>query len=131
MIEDSIFTKIIKGEIPAHKIHEDKLTIVILPLHPIALGHVLVVPKLQVSQFYDLPDVDYNALMTTVKKVAKRMHEVFKPKRIGLKVEGLDVPHVHVHVIAFDNHEQYNENLDRNTVENEQELAEVAKKLAF
>jgi histidine triad (HIT) family protein len=131
MSEDSVFTKIIKGEIPSNKIYEDDLTIAIIPLHPIALGHVLVIPKKQVEQFFELPDEDYVALMATVKKVAKRMNEVLKPKRVGLKVVGVDVPHAHIHLIAFDDMSQYNQSEDVNGPVNHNFLEEFAKKLAF
>lgn len=128
---DSVFTKIIKGEIPCHKVYEDEKTIAFLPLHPIAKGHVLVVPKLEIDEFIDLPDEDYQALMQTVKKVGKRMREVLKSKRIGLQVVGLDVPHVHIHVIAFDTLGQFHEIPDQSAEPDHQKLAEMAKKLAF
>ena len=131
MKEDSVFTKIIKGELPANKVYEDELTIAIVPLHPIALGHILVIPKLQVEQFYELPEKDYAALMSSVQKVAKRLNEVFKPYRVGLKVEGLDVPHAHIHVIAFDNHEQYNQPIGSSDPVDLERLDEIANKVAF
>lgn len=128
---DSIFTKMIKGEIPSYKVYEDDLTIAIIPLHILALAHVLVIPKKQVDQFFDLPGPDYQALMLTVQKVAKRMNNIIKPKRIGLKVEGLDVPHAHIHVLAFDNLEQYHENEDINAPVDDNFREELSKKLAF
>jgi histidine triad (HIT) family protein len=131
MTEDSIFTKIIKGEVPSHKVYEDSSTIAFLPLHPLALGHVLVVPKNQVDNFYDLPPADYQALMLTVQKVAKRMKEVIGSKKIGLKIEGLDVPHTHVHVLAFDNADQFSEAEDFTEPVDHEKLAEIAGKLAF
>lgn len=129
--EDSIFTKIIRGEIPCRKIYEDDLTIAFLPLHPIALAHILVVPKRQVVQFYELPEDEYLALWATVRKVANKMKEVINPYRVGLKVEGLDVPHAHVHVIAFDNHQQYDESFVSDKPENDEKLNEMAVKLAI
>jgi|ERR1035438_3637295 histidine triad (HIT) family protein len=131
MTEDSVFTKIIKGELTAHKIYEDELTIAIMPLHPTALCHVLVIPKLQVEQFFELPVKEYQALMLSVQKVAKRIEEVIKPHRVGLKVEGLDVNHAHIHVLAFDNSEQFKETEDLNAEVDNQKLAEMAQKLAF
>ncbi|HEX8227334.1 MAG TPA: HIT domain-containing protein [Candidatus Saccharimonadales bacterium] len=130
-MQDSIFTKIIKGELPCHKVYEDDRTIAFLPLYPVARGHVLVVPKRQVEQFYDLPPADYDALMETVKKVALRMKEVLGTKRVGLKVEGLEVPHVHVHVLAFDTHEQYDEHPDQSGEPDHTALEAMAKKLTF
>jgi histidine triad (HIT) family protein len=128
-MQDSVFTKIIKGQIPCHKIYEDALTIVFLPLHPVALGHVLVVPKRQVDQFFDLPDEDYQALMTTVKKVASHLKSVLKTKRVGVKIEGLDVPHAHVHILAFDTAQQYNQQPDESQPPNQAKLAALATKL--
>jgi histidine triad (HIT) family protein len=130
-MSDSIFTKIVKGEIPAHKLYEDDKTIVIVPLHPIAKGHLLAIPKLQVDQFFDLPDDDYQALMETVKKVAVHMKQVLQTKRVGLQVVGLDVPHVHVHVIAFDTLTEFREVADDSQPPNTAKMAELAQKLAF
>lgn len=130
-MEDSIFTKIIKGELPSHKVYEDEKTIVFTPLHMIGKGHVLVVPKNQVDQFFELPEEDYLALSKTVQKAAKKMDEVLKPKRIGIQVIGLDVAHVHYHVIAFDTLEEYLNLPDQSTEPDHQALAEMAKRLAF
>lgn len=69
---DSIFTKIIKGEIPCHKVYEDDKTLAFLDIHPVTPGHTLVIPKIQIDEFQDLPTEDYRALMDTVQKVAKR-----------------------------------------------------------
>src|SRR6266536_5250255 len=110
--EPSVFTKIIRGELPCYKVYEDERTLAFIPLHPTAKGHVLVVPKVQVDQFIDLQPDDYHAVMETVQKVGRRMNDVLRPKRIGLKVIGLDVPHVHIHVLAFDTGTQYHEIAD-------------------
>lgn len=130
-MSDSIFTKIIKGEVPCHKVYEDTRTIAFLPLHPIAKGHVLVVSKIQVDHFEDLPAADYRALWESVQKVAKRMQDVIQPKRVGVQVVGLDVPHAHVHVVAFDTIEQFREHEAMNEPIDNDALAEMAKKLAF
>jgi histidine triad (HIT) family protein len=128
---DSIFTKIIKDEIPSAKVYEDDKTIAIIPLNPVANGHVLVIPKLQVDQFIDLPDQDYQALWSTVKKVGARMMEVLQPQRIGVQVVGLDVPHTHIHVLAFDTLEQFRELPDLNNPATPEQMAEMAQKLSF
>lgn len=130
-VADSVFTKIIKGEIPSHKIYEDDKTFAFLDIHPKTNGHVLVVPKRQVDEFQDLPDDDYIALMQTVKKVARRLKEVYPDKRIGLKVFGLDVPHVHIHVFPFGSIEEYLNTPDMSAEPDNQKLAEIAQKLAF
>ena len=99
-MEESIFSKIIRGDIPCYKVYEDDKTFAFLDINPLSDGHVLVVPKKQVDKIYDLPDEDYNALFATVKKVAKRINDVLGV-RAGLVVEGLEVPHAHVHVVPM------------------------------
>lgn len=128
---DSVFTKIIRGEIPCHKVYEDDKTIAFLPLRPVAKGHVLVVPKAQVDQFYDLETDDYQAMMATVQKVAQRLQAVLRPKRVGLQVIGLDVPHAHVHVIAFDTLDEFRQHENDAPERSSEELAALAQKLAF
>lgn len=132
MSEPSIFTKIINGEIPCHKVYEDDKTFAFLDIHPIQPGHTLVVPKTQVDFVWDLDDGDYQALMATVKKVGGRLREVFPDKqRIGVMIEGLDVTeHAHVKVFPFDRGE-YRTIPDISLEPNHAVLAEVAKKLAF
>lgn len=100
--EDSIFTKIIKGEIPCYKIYEDELTLAFLDIHPATPGHTLVVPKKQVKFVWDLEDEDYQAVMATAKKVALRQREILQTPYVGEMVIGVDVPHAHVHVIPFE-----------------------------
>ncbi len=93
-MEDSIFTKIIKGEIPSHKVFEDERTFAFLDIHPIQPGHTLVVPKKQIEFVWDLAVEDYQALMATAQKVALRLKEIFPEMyRIALHIEGLDVAH--------------------------------------
>lgn len=131
-MEDSLYTKIIKGEIPCQEVYEDELTIAFLDIHPIAPGHVLVVPKKQTDHLWDLPDEDYYAVMATVKKVAKRIREVLEPKgRVGLHVEGLGVPHAHVHVFPFETAEEFRRMADHNAQPDYTALAEMAQRLAF
>lgn len=102
-MQDSVFTKIIKGEIPSYKVYEDEKTIAILDIHPIQPGMVLVITKTQVDNFEDLEAEDYKALWETVQKVAKQLRRVFpERKKIAVQVEGLDVPHVHVKLFPFD-----------------------------
>lgn len=128
-MQDSVFTKIINREIPSHIVYEDDMTIVIVPLESIAKGHVLAIPKLQVDQFFDLPAEEYLALMTTVKNVATKMKEIYKTTRVGIQVVGLDVPHAHIHVVAFDTLEEFYGVAGGGSVD-EPKLAELAQKLA-
>lgn len=94
----SIFTQIVRGEIPCYKIYEDDLTLAFLDIAPEAEGHTLVIPKLEVDKVYDLPDREYQALMSTVKKLAKHYEEVLG-ERMQIKIVGIDVPHAHVHIL--------------------------------
>src|SRR5258708_5688901 len=100
-MQDSIFTKIIKGEIPCHKIYEDDRVIAFLDIAPMTHGHTLVVPKQQIDHVWDLDEASYAHLMATVKKVADRQRSVLQPQRVGIAVEGFAVPHVHVHVFPL------------------------------
>lgn len=131
MDSPSIFTKIINGDIPSHKVYEDDKTYAFIDIHPVQPGMVLVVTKNQVETFLELPEDDYFALWATVKKIAARMKEVFADKkRIGIQVEGLEVDHVHVKLIPINTGEQFR--ADPPTREPDHEvLAEMAKKLAF
>lgn len=94
----SVFTKIVRGEVPCYKIYEDDKTMAFLDIAPEAAGHTLVIPKLEVDKVYDLPDTDYQALMTTVKKLARHMEDVLG-ERMQIKIVGIDVPHAHVHIL--------------------------------
>ena len=102
-MKDSIFTKIIKGEILCYKVYEDNKTLAFLDIHPIQPGQTLVVPKTQVEYVWDLSDEDYSALMSTAKKVANRLRQVFPEKsRIAMHIEGLDVAHAHLKMCIRD-----------------------------
>jgi histidine triad (HIT) family protein len=130
-MEESVFTKIIKGEIPCYKIYEDDYTFAFLDVHPKQPGHVLVVSKNQVDHIWDLSDEDYKALMSAVKKVGQQVRKVLRPKRVGMQVEGLGVAHVHVHVFPFGTEEEFLAIPHRSMEPNHEALAEMAKKLAF
>lgn len=97
----SVFTKIIRGEIPCYKIYEDEKTLAFLDIAPEAVGHTLVVPKVEIEKIYELPEEDYQALMATVKKIMAHYERVLG-KRMTMKVIGADVPHAHVHILPFD-----------------------------
>jgi histidine triad (HIT) family protein len=130
-MEDSIFTKIIKGEIPCHKIYEDDKTLAFLDIHPVQPGHTLVIPKIQIDHLWDLPDEDYQAVMKSCKKVALRLREKLEVGRVGVQVMGIDVPHAHVQLIPFNTAEEYHTPQDMLAEPDHQALAELAKKLAF
>ena len=128
-MEPSIFSRIISGEIPSNKIYEDDKTVAFLDIHPTQPGHTLVVPKVQVDQFDDLEDADYQAVWATVKRVAKAQKKAFGRKRIGIRVIGLDVPHAHVHVFPIDTLADYTAMPDMNAEPDFANLALVAEKL--
>ena len=128
---DSIFTKIIKGEIPSYKIYEDELTFAFLDINPNVPGHALVIPKKQVEYVWELEDKDYQALMFSVKKVAQRIKDVLDPKWVGMKVEGVGVPHAHVHVFPFNSLEEYRQESAPDDKGDPAELTEMQNKLAF
>lgn len=97
----SIFTKIINREIPGHIVAEDDKHIAILDINPNAKGHTLCIPKKEVNKLFDLPETDYMELMAFSRKVALGLEKVVDCKRIGVSVIGLEVPHVHVHLIPL------------------------------
>lgn len=130
-MEDSIFTKIIKGEIPSHKIYEDEHTFAFLDIYPVQPGHVLVVSKEQVEFLWDLPDDLYQAVMITSKKVALRLREVMPPAYVHERVVGTDVPHVHVHLIPFNRTADLRVQPDTSAEPDHDALAAIADKLKF
>jgi histidine triad (HIT) family protein len=97
----SIFTKIINGEIPSYKVAEDENFFAFLDINPNAKGHTLVVPKKEVDKLFDLDETTYNGLMSFSRKVALALEKAVPCKRIGVSVIGLEVPHVHVHLIPL------------------------------
>lgn len=97
----SIFTKIINGEIPAYKVAEDENFIAILDVNPNAEGHTLCIPKQEINKIFDMEEDNYVALMKFSRKVAKALEKSVECKRIGVAVVGLEVPHVHVHLIPL------------------------------
>lgn len=122
----SIFFKIINGEIPCYKIYEDDKTFAFLDIHPETMGHTLVVPKAEVDKIYDLSDEDYQALMSTVKKLSTHMEKVLGARTLW-KVVGTDVPHAHVHLMPLDENWQYGKTLEPT----EAEFQEIQAKLAY
>ncbi|MFT6869924.1 MAG: histidine triad (HIT) family protein [Paraglaciecola sp.] len=95
----SIFTKIITGEIPSYKVAEDSNFIAFLDINPNAKGHTLVVPKKEENKIFDLSLEEYKNLMVFSYRVAKALEKAVPCQRIGMSVIGLEVPHVHVHLV--------------------------------
>lgn len=130
-MQESIFTKIVKGEIPAHKIYEDDRVLAFLDIHPVREGHTLVIPKRQVEFVWDLEDEDYHAVMDAAKKVALRLRKVLLVQYVGERIVGVDVPHAHVQLIPFNTVEEYKRPQDMQAEPDHAALAAVAEKLRF
>lgn len=97
----SLFTKIINGEIPSYKIAENEHFLAFLDINPNAKGHTLVVPKREENKLFDLSKEEYQGLMDFSYRVAKAIEKTVECKRVGMSVIGLEVPHVHVHLIPI------------------------------
>lgn len=130
-MQDSIFTKIINGEIPSHKVYEDEHTYAFLDIHPITPGHTLVVPKKQVEFLWDLDDTDYQQLQASAKKIARHLREKLQVPYVGVQVIGVDVPHAHIHLIPFTQAVDYHNHPDPNAEPDHEELAAIAKKITL
>ena len=125
----SIFTKIINGEIPSYKLAEDENFIAILDVNPNAKGHSLCIPKQETNKIFDMDETLYLELMKFSRKVAKAVEKTVECKRIGVAVVGLEVPHVHVHLIPL--HDMDDMRFQRKvnlTKEEFEELAEAIRK---
>ena len=125
-MEDSIFTKIIKREIPANIIYEDDNTIVIPDIMPIMKGQLIVATKRQEAYVFNLTDLEYQALMTTTKIIAKALDKAFDTIRTCIVIEGFDVPHIHVRMYPCTKNELAWESRYKASPE---ELKEVAEKV--
>jgi len=124
----SIFSKIVSGEIPAHKVAESSEFLAFLDINPLKMGHVLVIPKKEIDYIFDMDDELYAGLMIFAKIVAKAIKKAIPCTRIGISVIGLEVPHAHVHLIPMD----YIADMDFSKPKlkpTEQELSEVALKI--
>ena len=97
----SIFTKIVSGEIPCYKIAEDENYLAFLDVNPNTTGHTLCIPKQEINKIFDMEEDLYLGLMKFSRKVAKALEKTVECKRIGVAVVGLEVPHVHVHLIPL------------------------------
>lgn len=100
-MEDSIFSKIIKREIPAHIVHENDDFMAFLDINPVQLGHTLVIPKKQIDYIFDINDEDLSTMMIFAKKVASGIKLATSCKRIGIAVLGFEVPHAHIHLVPL------------------------------
>lgn len=124
----SIFTKIINGEIPCYKVAETDNFLAFLDINPNSKGHTLCIPKKEVDKIFDLDEATYNELMSFARSVAKAMEKVIDCKRIGMTVIGLEVPHVHVHLIPL--HTMEDARFTTKTNISKEELEATAKAIA-
>lgn len=130
-MQDSIFTKIINGEIPSHKIYEDDDVFAFLDIRPIMPGHTLVVPKKQVEFVWDLDDETYANLTSVVKKIALHLREKLEIEYVGSQIIGVDVPHAHIQLIPFTNAVDFHQEADQSLEPDHAALAKMAKSLSF
>lgn len=124
----SIFSKIISGEIPAHKVAETADFLAFLDINPLVEGHVLVIPKKEVDYIFDIDDETYAGLMIFVKIVAEGVKKAIPCKKVGVSVIGLEVPHAHVHLIPMNAVSDMNFSREKLNPSVEQ-LAETAQKI--
>jgi histidine triad (HIT) family protein len=97
----TLFSKIVKGEIPCHKVAENDQFLAFLDIMPLVKGHVLVIPKREEDYIFDLEDEELAAMMVFAKNVARKMKKVLPCRKIGVTVIGLEVPHAHIHLIPI------------------------------
>ena len=97
----TIFSKIIKGEIPCYKIAENDKFFAFLDVYPLVEGHTLVVPKLEIDKIFDLPSDYLGEMLLFAKPIAKAIEQAFKCERCGISVIGLEVPHAHMHLVPI------------------------------
>ena len=94
--------KIVRGEIPAHVVAENEHALAFLDIFPLAFGHVLVIPKIEVNAVYEVPEPYYSAVWAMVRQLAPAIQSAFPCRKVGMAVIGLEVPHAHVHLVPID-----------------------------
>jgi histidine triad (HIT) family protein len=124
----SIFSKIVKGEIPCYRIAETENHLAFLDVFPLAKGHTLVIPKKETDYIFDIEDKEFVKLHLFSKKVAKAIEQAIPCKRIGVAVIGLEVPHAHIHLIPLNNVSDINFSRPKLNLSKE-EFEQTAKKI--
>jgi histidine triad (HIT) family protein len=123
----SIFSKIVAGEIPSHKIAETDDFLAFLDVFPCAIGHTLVIPKKEIDYLFDLDDTLYTGLMQFARQIEPAIRKAIPCKRVGVAVIGLEVPHAHVHLIPMNSMNDMNFN--NKLKPTQEQLAETAAKI--
>lgn len=123
----SLFTKIINGDIPCHKIAESDKYLAFLDIRPIRAGHTLVIPKQEIDYIFDMDDSLLSGLMTYSKKIAQAIRKAVPCKRVGVMVAGLEVPHTHIHLIPIES--VHDLSFAKAKPAENHELAQVAEKI--
>ena len=126
----SIFSRIISGEIPCHKVGENDQFLAFLDIMPLKEGHVLVIPKKEVDYIFDMEDDLLSEMILFAKSIAKKMKIVLPCKKIGITVIGLEVPHAHIHLIPINSVADMDFSKQKLKLENNQ-LAEIAKLISM
>ena len=126
----TIFSRIVAGEIPCHKIAEDDEFFAFLDINPVAVGHTLVIPKKEIDYIFDIDDPMLGRMMAFAKRVARALETAIECKRVGLAVMGLEVPHAHIHLIPITKESDMNFFCKKKEMTQE-ELAAVAEKVRF
>tara|TARA_B100001287_G_scaffold111205_1_gene93761 strand:+ start:368 stop:760 length:393 start_codon:yes stop_codon:yes gene_type:complete len=124
----SIFTKIVKGEIPSYKVYEDKSFLAFLDINPLKKGHTLVIPKKEVDYIFDIDSKEYQNLWNTAKKIALGMKKVIECNRISVVVMGLEVPHAHIHLIPLDTMQDIDFSQPKLNISND-EMVQIANRI--
>ena len=104
----TIFTRIINGDIPSYKIAENDKFYAFLDIFPMVLGHVLVVPKIEVDKFFDVPDTFLAEILVFAKPISQAIEKAFPCARVGCEVIGLEVPHAHLHLVSIQDTDDLN-----------------------
>ncbi len=125
----SVFTKIVKGEIPSYKVAEDENYYAFLDIAPMAKGHTLVIPKRESDYIFALGDEEYSGLWSFAKRVAAALQKAVPCKRIGVAVLGMEVPHVHIHLVPLQSEADLDFKKEKLSLESE-EFAGIAEKIA-
>lgn len=125
----TIFSKIIKGELPSYKVAENEQFLAFLDVYPLVKGHVLVVPKVEVDKLFDLDENYLSNLLVFAKPIAKAIEKVFPCNRCGVSVIGIEVPHAHMHLMPINNANDINFTREKLMSLSEEEMKEIQEKI--